>query len=174
MNFYPHALLWSVVTIIILIVCIQISKNALRKFSVIRLIDPNRKKAILNFSYLVYCIVAGSALAIIWGVDLEQFTIFISSVLAVLGIGFVAQWSLLSNLTASIILFFYHPLRIGDRIRVLDPDFDWTGEVIDITGFYLFIQTDMGKQLTLPNSLVMQKGIEMLDNEFGNDALEVD
>ncbi|WP_155839638.1 mechanosensitive ion channel family protein [Aquimarina latercula] len=86
-----------------------------------------------------------------------------SSVLAVLGVGFFAQWSILSNLTASAILFFSHPLRIGDRIKVLDKDFDWSGEVKDITGFYLFMKTDDGKNITIPTSIIMQKGIEILD-----------
>ena len=82
--------------------------------------------------------------------------------LEVLGVGFFAQWSLLSNLTASVILFFNHPVRIGSRIRILDKDFDLTGEVKDITGFYFFIETDKGETITFPNSLIMQKGIEIL------------
>ncbi len=102
---------------------------------------------------------------IIWGIDLKEFSVFISSVLAVIGIAFFAQWSILSNLTASIILFFSHPVRIGDRIRVLDKDFDWTGKVIDITGFYVFMTTDQGENITLPTSLVIQKGIQIM-NEF--------
>jgi small-conductance mechanosensitive channel len=100
---------------------------------------------------------------IIWGVEFKQINVFISSVLAVLGIAFFAQWSILSNLTASIILFFNHPVRIGDRIRVLDKDFNWTGEVQDITGFYLFMITDRGENITLPTSLVIQKGIQIMN-----------
>ena len=88
---------------------------------------------------------------------------FVSSILAVLGVGFFAQWSILSNLTASVILFFNHPVRIGDRIRILDKDFDLTGVVKDITGFYFFLYTDDGRNVSLPNSIVIQKGIEILD-----------
>ena len=84
------------------------------------------------------------------------------SILAVLGVGFFAQWSILSNLTASVILFFNHPVRIGDRVKVLDKDFDWSGEVLDITGFYFFMKTDKGEFISLPNTLVIQKGLEIL------------
>ncbi|WP_235015771.1 mechanosensitive ion channel domain-containing protein [Aquimarina sp. AU58] len=118
---------------------------------------------IRNLTNLVHYLIAGTALVIIWGVELKQFSVFISSVLAVLGIAFFAQWSILSNLTASIILFFSHPVRIGDRIRVLDKDFDWTGEVKDITGFYLFMITDHGENITLPTSMVIQKGIQIMN-----------
>ncbi|WP_242502046.1 mechanosensitive ion channel domain-containing protein [Flagellimonas olearia] len=97
--------------------------------------------------------------------NLKDFSLFLSSTLAILGVGFVAQWSILSNLTASVILFFSHPLRLGDRIRVLDKDFDWTGKVEDISGFYLFMRTDDGRRITIPTNLVIQKGIEILKNE---------
>jgi small-conductance mechanosensitive channel len=85
--------------------------------------------------------------------------------LAVLGIGFFAQWSILSNITASFILFFYHPIRIGHRIKIIDKDYNWVGEVKNITAFYFFIETDAGENISLPNSLVMQKGIEILAKE---------
>ena len=121
---------------------------------------------------MLFYLVAFIGLSLIWGVDLNDFSVFLSSILAILGIGFVAQWSILSNLTASVILFFNHPLRLGDRIRVMDKDFDWTGKVEDISGFYLFMRTDDGKQITIPTNLVIQKGIEIL-KEKKTDTEEV-
>jgi small-conductance mechanosensitive channel len=55
---------------------------------------------------------------------------------------------------------------------VLDKDFDWTGEVKNITGFYFFIKTDSGDNISLPNSLVIQKGIQIFDKEIGFDDIE--
>lgn len=160
---YKMEILYSIVLLSVMVIIIFLTKRAIGKFGFIRAIEINRRKVILNLSYLLIYIISISILAIIWGVDHKQFAVFISSVLAVLGVGFFAQWSILSSLTASVILFFSHPVRIGDRIRILDKDFDWTGELIDITGFYLFLKTDDGKNVTIPNSLVMQKGIEILD-----------
>ena len=45
---------------------------------------------------------------------------------------------------------------------MIDKDYNWTGVVTDITGFYLYMTTDTGEYLTLPNTLVLQKGIELL------------
>ncbi|MGY3792044.1 mechanosensitive ion channel domain-containing protein [uncultured Aquimarina sp.] len=162
---HQKEILFTVILVITMTGIIILTKRALRRFSFIRSIEINRRKIILNLSYLFIYGIAISILAVIWGVDYRQFIVFISSVLAVLGIGFFAQWSLLSSLTASVILFFSHPVRIGDKIRVLDKDFDWTGELVDITGFYLFIRTDDGKNITLPNSLVIQKGIEIVERK---------
>ncbi|MDH5413544.1 MAG: mechanosensitive ion channel family protein [Flavobacteriaceae bacterium] len=165
MGKYNSEILQTVFLLIILISLILIVKQLITKFTFIRSIDINRRKIILNLSYLILYLIAAPIIAAIWGVELRQFVIFISSILAVLGVGFFAQWSLLSNLTASVILFFSHPLRIGDRIRVLDKDFNWVGRVTNITGFYLFMKTDAGENITLPNSLVVQKGIQILEDE---------
>ena len=139
-----------------------LTRLSLRKFTLLRSIDVNRRKVILNLIYFSIYILTFILLGIIWGVNMNQLTLFVSSVLAVLGVGFFAQWSILSNLTSSVILFFNHPVRIGDRIRILDKDFDLTGEVTDISGFFFFMTTDNGEHITLPNNLVMQKGIELI------------
>lgn len=151
-----------VLTIVVILIILLI-KRAVKRFTLLRKIEINRRKVILSLCYLLVYILAGSALALIWGMEIKQVALVISSVLAVLGIGFFAQWSILSNLTASVILFLSHPVRIGDRIRILDADFDFTGEVKDITGFYFFMKTDKGEYISLPNSLVIQKGIEILE-----------
>ncbi|MBT8384861.1 MAG: mechanosensitive ion channel family protein [Bacteroidia bacterium] len=165
MGKFNSEILQTIILLIVLVTLILIVKNIIKKFTFLKSIDINRRKVILNLSYLILYLIAAPILAAIWGVELRQFVIFISSILAVLGVGFFAQWSLLSNLTASVILFFSHPLRIGDRIRILDKDFNWTGKVINITGFYLFMRTDEGENITIPTSMVVQKGIQILDEE---------
>ncbi len=160
-----HELLLTLILFVSMILLLMAVKWSVKKFSRLRAIDVNRIKIILNLCYLLVYLVAASFLAIIWGTDMRQFTVFISSVLAVLGVGFFAQWSILSNLTSSVILFFNHPVRIGDRIKVLDKDFNWVGKVTNITGFYLFLTTDSGEKITLPTSMVMQKGIQMIEEE---------
>ncbi|MBC8753140.1 mechanosensitive ion channel [Kordia sp. YSTF-M3] len=158
-------LLYTLLLVVIMIIISLIIKKAIRKFSFVQAIEINRRKVIFNICYFIIYLFSGFILAIIWGVKFQEFTIFISSVLAVLGVGFFAQWSILSNLTASFILFFYHPIRIGHRIKIIDKDYNWVGEVKNITAFYFFIETDAGENISLPNSLVMQKGIEILAKE---------
>lgn len=160
---YREEFFLTVLLLLVTILFCLFVKNALKRFSLLRKIEPNRRKIILNLSYLFIYVFSGSILLPIWGVDLRQFTVFISSLIAILGVGLFAHWSILSNLTASVILFFNHPVRIGDRICILDKEFDLTGEVKDITGFYFLMKTDDGQNIILPNSLVIQKGIEILE-----------
>lgn len=128
----------SLFLIILLFLIIQILKISIRRFSAIKSIDLNRRRIISKLTNFFLYLITGIILAGIWGVAPSQFAVYISSVLALLGVGFFAQWSILSNLTSSVILFFAHPLRIGDRIRVLDKDFNWIGEVKDISGFFFY------------------------------------
>lgn len=151
--------------IIFMAIIMLLIKKAIRKFSFVRAIEINRRKVIFNLCYFIIYVISGIILAIIWGIQFKDFTVFISSVLAVLGVGFFAQWSILSSLTSCFILFFYHPVRIGHRIRIIDKDYNWIGEVKNITAFYFFIKTDNGEYISLPNSLVMQKGIQILEEE---------
>lgn len=159
---YKFQLLITVILLVIVFALNSLAKRAIRRFGKSSSINMNSRKIIFYLSNLIFYGLAVIVITLVWGVGLQEFSVFISSFLAVVGIGFVAQWSILSNLTASVILFFSHPLRLGDRVRVLDKDFDWTGIVEDISGFYLFMRTDDGRRITIPTNLVIQKGIEIL------------
>ncbi len=150
---------------LLMILLMTFTKRLTKKITLVKKLEPNRKKVVLNVFYFLYYLLFGTVVIVVLGIDFERLSLFISSALAVLGIAFVAQWSLLSNLTASIIIFFYHPLKIGDRIKVLDKELDFTGVVKNITGFYVLIETDKKQQITIPNSIILQKGIELYENE---------
>ena len=154
-----------VVSAVILTVVMAITKALTRRVSLIKKLEPHRRKVVLNVAYLIYLVVFAVSIVVVLGIDLNDVALFVSSVLAILGIAFFAQWSLLSNLTACIILFFYHPLKIGDRIRILDSEFDFEGMVADITGFHVIVKTEDGREITIPNTVILQKGIELLDSE---------
>ncbi len=102
------------------------------------------------------------ALGIVWRVSLEGLTIYFASFFTVAGIGLFASWSILSNVTAAIILFFYFPHKIGSKIKVLDGDNTVTGKILDITLFTFHIQTDEGEDVILPNNVLIQKTTVML------------
>jgi small-conductance mechanosensitive channel len=139
-----------------------VTKRITRRVTLVKKLEPNRKKVVLNAFYFLYYLVFAVAMIFILGIKLEDVTIFFSSLIALLGVAFFAQWSLLSNLTASIIIFFYHPMKIGDRVRIMDSEFKSDGVVKNITGFYTMIELDNGRSVSMPNSLILQKGIEFI------------
>lgn len=96
---------------------------------------------------------------LVFGFNYSEFSFIVSSIFAVVGIALFAQWSILSNVTASLIIFFFFPYRVGDYVRITDEKEDLEGEIIEITLFHIIIQRREGDILTYPNSLVFQKAI---------------
>ena len=125
--------------------------------------DLKRKKItmrIINLFSLIFIVIG---LAAIWNIDRSQLMVFITSLITVLGIAFFAQWSILSNITSSLILFFNHPVKIGQRIRVLDKEYEIEGKLIDISFYFLYIKTDAGELVTIPTSVALQKTMVIKD-----------
>jgi small-conductance mechanosensitive channel len=110
-------------------------------------------------SILVYITVI-VVVAFIWGVDEKQLLIYVSSFLTILGIAFFAQWSILSNITAGIILYVNYPVKIGDTITILEKDNNISGEIRDIGAFFITLRTSEKELITLPNAIILQKNIK--------------
>ncbi len=97
----------------------------------------------------------------IWGVERESILLFASSLLTILGVAFFAQWSHLSNITAGLILYFSHPMKIGSFIKIEDKEFPISGQIDDITLFFVKVKTEDGQIVTLPTNLMLQKAVKV-------------
>lgn len=122
-------------------------------------LQRGRRKMIIKAVQLLSLVAALILLSAIWGVKQHDIVLFAGTILTALGIAFFAQWSLLSNITSSVLLFFNHPMRIGDTIKVLDKDYPFEGEVSDLTYFFVYLKTENNEIITIPNSLLLQKSI---------------
>lgn len=138
-----------------------IVNNFLKKTS----LEKGRRKMAIRTAQLFTTIGAIILLTGVWGFKQNEILVFASTVLTALGIAFFAQWSLLSNITSSIILFFNHPLKIGHTLKVLDKDCPFEGEITHLTYFFVHIKTKSGEIITIPNSLVLQKSISILEKK---------
>ncbi|EGQ9235114.1 mechanosensitive ion channel family protein [Vibrio alginolyticus] len=121
------------------------------------------KKARLSFIQRCFNVallfLTASVFAIITGIGYGDVSLFLSSIFAVLGVAFIAQWSILSNITASFLIFFVFPYRVGDRIKVVDKDEDICGEIQEISMFHVLIKHDNGNLITYPNNQILQKAV---------------
>lgn len=80
----------------------------------------------------------------------------LAGVMALIAGGFVAFWSVLSNILCAIILLIARPFMLGDRLT-FPGDNNLTGEVSDFNLLFTTLLTDDGKLLQVPNSLFFQK-----------------
>lgn len=122
-------------------------------------LQRDRRKIIIKGLHLFTTIVLAILLSGIWGFKQNEIAAFASTILTALGIAFFAQWSLLSNITSSLILFFNHPLKLGDTIKVLDKDCPFEGEITELTYFFVHLKTTSGEIITIPNAQILQKSI---------------
>lgn len=129
-----------------------------RKFKKGRAADTAK---IINSTFTVVCLIL---LGFIWNITFEGIAIYFASFFTVAGIALFASWSILSNITASAVLFFSFPHRIGTRIRIVDGDNTIEGTIVDMTLFSLQLEVEKKKTVFYPNNLALQKPImEIMD-----------
>ena len=159
MNEIENQLLLTFGLLIITVIIKLISRKSVNRFLNRFDFDTKRKRIVHRIINLFLFIFVTVSLISIWNIDKKDLIVFITSVVTVLGIAFFAQWSILSNITSSLILFFNHPLKIGQNIRVLDKEYDVEGKLIDISFFFMYIRNEEGYLITIPTSVALQKTI---------------
>lgn len=124
------------------------------------LMQKTRAKVIKKGVNFILLVIMLSTLFFIWGVDQSELVLFLSSFIAILGIAMFAQWSILSNITSGIIIFFNHPVKLDDTISIMDKDYEIRGRVSDIGLFFVVIKTMDGERVTIPSNVFVQKMIK--------------
>ena len=124
-------------------------------------IIERRANLVIKYMQILLSILLLIALVIIWGVDRKAILLTVYSITTVVGVAMFATWSILSNITSGIILFFFFPFRIGDTIKIHDKDFPIEAEIEDINAFHVLLVTADGEHITYPNNLLLQKGISI-------------
>lgn len=156
---YSQQFVATLIIVLVFIVLRTTFTSIVKKFGTKSDLTDARTNLVLKYINLLISTLAIVALITVWGVGGEQIFLVISSVLTIIGVAFFAQWSILSNVTAGIILFFSFPFKIGDRIRIMDKDFPVEAEIEDIKSFYTLLKTADGEEIAFPNNLLLQKGI---------------
>jgi small-conductance mechanosensitive channel len=126
-----------------------------------RFIQASRGAAVKRVVNITLLGITFVFVSLIWGVKQTDLAVFIGSVLTVVGVAFFAQWSILSNITSSIILFFNHPIRMNDDVVILEgKDYIIEGKVVNIGLFFITLETKEGEEITLPNNIFIAKSIK--------------
>ncbi len=100
-------------------------------------------------------IIVGLLINRIFAIDLMS---IIVGGLALVAIGVVAVWSILSHTTATFLLIMLRPFRIHDWITF--PGEDVGGKVIDLNLFYTLLDNEEGEHFIIPNNQFFQKTIK--------------
>jgi small-conductance mechanosensitive channel len=161
----------SIVLVVLFIIRIIINYLVLR-FSKRKNKVAKRAKLIMKYVDFTLLIIATLFALGIWSINPKDISWLASSVFAVIGIGFFAQWSIISNITSGVIIFFTLPYKIGDRIKIHDKDFPIIAVIEDIKAFHINLRTDEGGLHTYPNNLLLQKGVTLVEKGVQTQIVE--
>jgi small-conductance mechanosensitive channel len=138
----------------------RFTKAFARKGSIV----DQRTIVVIKYSNIILAVIMISSVIVIWGVKAEHLWVVFSSMFTIIGVALFAQWSILSNVTSAVIIFFSTPFSIGNFIKIHDKDFPIVAEIEDIKGFHIYLRTKKGEVIVYPNNLILQKGITVLES----------
>lgn len=134
-------------------------ERGLRKLAIKQEVSELGVAFVLRSLNTVLFIVYSLLILGVFGLNFSDVEVLLSSVFAVVGVAFFAQWSILSNITASSIIFFSFPYRVGDWVQVVEKDVEVIGFIEDISLFHVLIRNLRGELITYPNNLILQKPV---------------
>jgi len=140
-------------------------QRSVRAFAKLQNQEVKRLSYVLKIINLTLTLIALLFLAFVWKISLEGLSVYFASIFTIIGVAFFASWSLLSNVTAAMILFFYYPFKIGSKVKILDGDNGVTGVITNISLFTMMIRSDDNRDIVIPNNVVMQKTSILLDED---------
>lgn len=151
----------SLVVVIIYFSIRGLSNYIVNKNTTKKLIQKSRTRIIKKAINLTFLLISFTLVLTIWGVKQSVLAAYIGSILTVVGVAFFAQWSILSNVTSSIIIFFNHNIKVYDTIKIMEAkDYEIEGEIRNIGLFFITLRTKQKEEITLPNNIFIQKMIK--------------
>jgi len=108
-------------------------------------------------AYLLILIVGVLMMLDEMGVPIVPLWTMFSAVLAMVAMGFVAIWSVLSNALCAMILLIHQPFCIGNTIELTSVDV--RGKVINFNLLFTTLRADNGDLIELPNNTFFQQPI---------------
>ncbi len=159
---YSLQFIESLILVVVLLILRLILKKTIRNYAKkIERLEHRTGLIMKHVDFAVFFLIF-IGLILIWGVDFRNLGLVMSSVFAVIGIAFFAQWSILSNVTSGVIMFFTFPYKIGDYIKIHDKEMQCEGIIEDIKSFHIILHTKDNEIVTYPNSMMLQKGVSII------------
>jgi len=161
---YQHQIIQTLVLIGILIFFRIVITYFVKRFSQRKNKVAKRANLIMKYVDFALIVLTSPIAFYIWSLEAKDLGVVASSVFAIIGVGFFAQWSVLSNMTSGVVIFFTLPYKIGDKVKIHDKDFPIIAVIEDIKAFHINLITEDGGLHTYPNSLLLQKGVTIVED----------
>jgi small-conductance mechanosensitive channel len=91
----------------------------------------------------------------VWGIPIAGAWTFLASLIAVIGVGFLAVWTIVSNATAGLFITLWRPFQLGQTVEILPETLK--GRVVDRNMMFTVLREETGSVLHVPNNLFFQR-----------------
>lgn len=154
----------TLIAVVLYVLLRVVANKSIDKTVANSLMQKTRAKIVKKSVNLILILTFFIFILVVWGVDQSELAFFMGSVLTVIGIALFAQWSILSNITSGLILFFNHSVKLDDTITVMDKDYNIEGRISDIGLFFVILKTKEGEVVSIPSNVFLQKMIKKKPN----------
>lgn len=105
-----------------------------------------------------YGILAIAAVLVLgrWGFQVDALVAVVGTILGLIAIGFVAMWSVLSNLLCAFVLVMFKPFSVGDELE-LAGDESVKGTVTDLSLIFTTLDAGEREKIIIPNNVFFQR-----------------
>lgn len=165
LELYKIKLINTAIVFAVVIIVRLLGKITIRKIGQKSGVNDARIKLISRYYTVTLFLIFVFVEAFVLGTDIKDISLMFSSVFAVIGIGLFAIWSILSNVTSGIIMFFSFPYKVGDKIKIHDKDYPIEAVIEDIRAFQLHLRVENGDLVTYPNNLILQKAVTLVEKD---------
>ncbi|PZD79356.1 mechanosensitive ion channel domain-containing protein [Mesonia sp. K7] len=162
---YQTQIIYTIAVILFLLIVRLILTTTTNRVGKRQEINIARIQLMARYINFLMAFIALFLLLLVWGVTPKDFAVVFSSIFAVIGIALFAVWSILSNITSGVIMFFSFPYKIGDKIKIHDKDYPMEAIIEDIKAFHLILRAENGELVTYPNNLILQKGVSLIQKD---------
>jgi len=167
---YRKEIIYTAILLVVLLITRAIIVIAVKRIGKRSGTTEARANLIGRYVTVTLVLIALLIEAFILGFETRDITLVFSSTFAVIGIALFAIWSILSNVTSGIIMFFSFPYKVGDKIKIHDKDYPIEAIIEDIRAFQLILREDNGDLVTYPNNLILQKAVTLIEKDALNDS----
>jgi small-conductance mechanosensitive channel len=99
----------------------------------------------------------------IWGIGVGGVWTLLVSAATLVGVGFLATWTMISNITASLFIVIWRPFRLVDTVEILPEKLK--GRVVDRDLMFVVLREEAGSAIRVPNNLFFQKMFRVSDGD---------
>ena len=124
--------------------------------------QADRIRGALRSIRILLSLLFATILLIVLGVDFAAIPAFLGSFIAVVGVACFATWSVLSNVTAGLIIYATKDLHLGDLVRIGSGEDMLEGRIVEFRLWTLLLRREDGCTVIYPNNLLIQRPVIIL------------